>query len=219
MAWGEAHNADGMRPVLLRLRAELRSRSLSWLTLALIIAVVAGASIAAAAGARRTDTAYERLVAERHGADALIDNTPNPEIPIVDLDPASRLPQVSEAAPFKYFAILDSSANAFADPNGRAYGTRGLNQLKILHGRMWNPDRADEAVVDFVLADRRHLHVGDTYTTTFAKAPAVSSGNLAVDAEHATPTKLTFKIVGIAAAPGQFPPRTPAATSPTRPST
>ena len=34
---------DGMRPVFLRLRAELRSRSLSWLTLALIIAIVAGA--------------------------------------------------------------------------------------------------------------------------------------------------------------------------------
>lgn len=121
----EAHNADGMRPVLLRLRAELRSRSLSWLTLALIVGIVAGASIAAAAGARRTDTAYDRFVADRHSADVLVDNTPNPEIPIVDLTPATRLPQVAEFSTLKYFSINDDSANVFVAPDERALRDQG----------------------------------------------------------------------------------------------
>src|SRR5450432_4190333 len=170
-----------MRALLLKLRSEFRSRWMSWLLLVAIVALVAGAVGAAVAGARRTDSAYDRFVSDRHAADVLLDNVPNPQIPISDLAPVTRLPQVAEFATFKYFAISDSSANAYAAPNQRAYGTTGLNRLKILHGRMSDPARANEAVVDFVLADRRHLHVGDTYRTVFSRKPATSSGNLAID--------------------------------------
>ena len=196
-----------MWAIVWRLRSELRSRRLSWWLLVAVIALVAGAAGAAAAGARRTDTAYDRFVADRHTADVLLDNVPNPQIPISNLEPVTRLPQVAEFATFKYFAISDSSANAYAAPNDRAYSSAGLNRLKILHGRMSNPARANEAVLDFVLAQQRHLHVGDTYRTVFSQIPTTSTGNLVVDSEHATPVPLTFKIVGIAAAPGQFPPQ------------
>jgi ABC-type lipoprotein release transport system permease subunit len=196
-----------MWAIVWRLRSEFRSRRLSWLLLVAIVALVAGVASAAAAGARRTDTAYDRFVADRHTADVLLDNVPNPQIPISNLNPVTRLPQVAEFATFKYFAISDSSANAYAAPNDRAYSTAGLNRLKILHGRMSNAARADEAVVDFVLAKQRHLHIGDTYRTVFSRIPATSTGNLVVDSEHATPAPLSFKIVGIAAAPGQFPPQ------------
>jgi hypothetical protein len=46
----------------MRLRSELRTRWRPWLVLALLIGVAAGAAVAAAAGARRTETAYPRFV-------------------------------------------------------------------------------------------------------------------------------------------------------------
>ena len=45
------------------LRAELRRRWRAWLSVALLAAAFAGVVTAAAAGARRTDSAYPRLLA------------------------------------------------------------------------------------------------------------------------------------------------------------
>ncbi|MDP8937079.1 MAG: hypothetical protein M3O23_05030 [Actinomycetota bacterium] len=46
---------------LLRLRAEARARWRAWLGLAVLAGLVGGATIAALAGARRTETAYPRF--------------------------------------------------------------------------------------------------------------------------------------------------------------
>ena len=58
------------------LRAELRRRWRTWLMLALIAGLFAGAVQAAAAGARRTDAAYPSLVAWSHPPDALLYSFP-----------------------------------------------------------------------------------------------------------------------------------------------
>jgi hypothetical protein len=55
----------------MRLRSELRTRWRSWLVLALLIGVAGGAAVAAAAGARRTETAYPRFVRAQNGYDLL----------------------------------------------------------------------------------------------------------------------------------------------------
>jgi hypothetical protein len=47
--------------VWMRVRAELRARRRATLGLALLLGVMAGAATAAAAGARRTETAYPRF--------------------------------------------------------------------------------------------------------------------------------------------------------------
>src|SRR5436309_15398614 len=51
-----------IRAVWLRGRAEFRSGWRAWLALALLFGVAGGAATAAAAGARRTETAYPRFV-------------------------------------------------------------------------------------------------------------------------------------------------------------
>ena len=48
--------------VLMRLRADLRTRWRALLGLALLLGLVGGVALTAAAGARRTDTAYSRLL-------------------------------------------------------------------------------------------------------------------------------------------------------------
>lgn len=48
--------------VLMRLRADLRTRWRALLGLALLLGLIGGVALTAAAGARRTDTAYSRLL-------------------------------------------------------------------------------------------------------------------------------------------------------------
>jgi hypothetical protein len=52
-----------MGSVWLVLRAGFRSGWRGWLALALLLGVISGVVLAAAAGARRTDSAYPRLLA------------------------------------------------------------------------------------------------------------------------------------------------------------
>ena len=60
------------------LRTELRRRWRSWLLLAVIVGVFAGAVQAAVAGARRTDAAYPSLIAWSHAPDVLLFSAPGP---------------------------------------------------------------------------------------------------------------------------------------------
>jgi hypothetical protein len=168
--------------------------------MALVLGVVGGAVAAAAAGARRTDSAYVRFGRAERAADEIVYNSPNPEQAPIDIRRVVRLPQVVEAGLVKYFGIDSQDTNAYASVDGHAFSNRGINQLKILRGRAARPDRADEAVADFVLADAHHLRVGQRYIVRFFRAD---------DTDMKGPTvPVTFRLVGVAAVPGQFPPQT-----------
>src|SRR5438067_720845 len=62
-----------MTAIWMRARSELRARWLSITSLAVIAGVIGGIVIAAAAGARRTDTAYSRFFEAKSGLDLEID--------------------------------------------------------------------------------------------------------------------------------------------------
>jgi hypothetical protein len=61
-----------MRAIWLRASAELRSRWRATLALIILVGLAAGVVMSAAAGARRTQTAYPRFLETAHAADALI---------------------------------------------------------------------------------------------------------------------------------------------------
>src|SRR5918996_3181198 len=58
-----------MNALVMRLRSELRAKWRGWLGLALMIGVFGGATLATVAGARRTDSAYPRFLAETNPFD------------------------------------------------------------------------------------------------------------------------------------------------------
>src|SRR6516165_6603734 len=64
---------SAMGAVWLRLRAELRHQWRAWLALAVLLGVIGGIALTAAAGARRTDTAYPRFLRQGNAADLLVD--------------------------------------------------------------------------------------------------------------------------------------------------
>src|SRR5690242_10930278 len=187
--------------VWMRLRSELRSRWRSWLVLALLIGLVGGAAVAAAAGARRTETAYPRFVQAQNGYDLITGGSSGKIGQGRALAKIEALPEVGQWARIDMVAssaILPSGRVApapelvaFTDLMGRA-GFR-LNRFKVISGRMVNLRAPGEAVVDFPTADREGLRVGSV-VKFIVGSPNASRPRLAA-----------VRIVGIVASPGQFP--------------
>ena len=61
-----------MRVVALLVAHELRTRWRSWVVLVLLVALTGGAVMTAAAGARRTSSAYPRYLRASHASDLLV---------------------------------------------------------------------------------------------------------------------------------------------------
>jgi ABC-type lipoprotein release transport system permease subunit len=190
-----------VRAVWLRLISELRARWRAWLGLALLIGLAGGAALAAAVGARRTETAYPRFIQAHKGYDLVTGGFPEKLDPEQTLTQMAAMPEVLEWTRVDvaaYAAILPSGRRvsipelaAVTDLSGRV-GYQ-LNRFKVISGRLAKLGAADEAMVDFPAADRQGLRVGSR-VRFFVGDPA------------ATPPRLaTVRIVGIVASPGQFP--------------
>ncbi|HEV3354890.1 MAG TPA: FtsX-like permease family protein [Acidimicrobiales bacterium] len=187
-----------MIAVLLRVRSDLRARWRSWLGLTLIMGVAGGAVIAAAAGARRTDSSYSRFLRSAAAPDALVFEPNDPSFASIPPDKIASLPQVAATAPLVGYTLTEPNVNLVAAPDDR-YGTI-VSRHKLLSGR--RPVRADEVMVSFVVADNRHLHVGSTLTLHILPRSEDP------EAEAPPPLPLRLHVVGVEATPGEFPPQT-----------
>ena len=179
------------------LRTELRKRWRSWLALALIVGAFAGAIEAAAAGARRTDAAYPALLIWSRAPDLLAASEAGQSVfGQISQSALAGLPQVAGKALLAEYAVAQPSEVALVAPEtGKVPVT--FWRRKILAGRLPDPRRADEADISFTLAQARHLRVGDV----------LQVDALTVGAKPRT-VPFTFHIVGIDAAPSEFPPQT-----------
>src|SRR5919198_833938 len=197
-----------MTAALLRARAEIRGRLVAVLALALIVGAIGGVVIFAAAGARRTETAYPRLLQAEHAMDLVVDASGrDPKVLEQVLLRAERLPQVAASArvtqaqghleiagrkrPGDIFAVVS--------PDGR-FAT-AVNGAKILEGRMFDPQAPNEIVPSSAVANELGLRVGETVKFApggfFTEGPLPGSKRLA---------PVTMHVTGIAAIPGAFQP-------------
>jgi hypothetical protein len=176
-ARAHGHGDPAMR-VVLRLAAHgLRTRWPGWLLLVLLIAVAGGAVLTAAAGARRTASAYPRYLRASHASDLLV-------------SPAgtglggyyaalARQPGVAQVAPVAGLNVRPAGPAARPGPAALMMAPadqrlgRTLDVPKVLAGRLPDPRRAGEVAVDQIAAASLHLHVGSTMTLA-----AVPSGGL-----------------------------------------
>ncbi|HMI26108.1 MAG TPA: FtsX-like permease family protein [Streptosporangiaceae bacterium] len=190
-----------MSAVWMRLRSELRTRWRAWLGLALLIGLVGAAAVAAAAGARRTETAYPRFVQAQNGYDLITGGFSG------RIDPGRALAQMETLPEVAQWARVDVAASSAILPSGRVapapelmavtdlMGRAGfrLNRVKVISGRMVNLDAPGEAAVDFPTADREGLRVGSVVKFIVG------------DPDASRPRLAAVRIVGIVASPGQFP--------------
>jgi hypothetical protein len=177
-------------------RAELRRRWRAWLALALIVGAFAGVVEAAAAGARRTDAAYPALLAWSDAPDVTLFSFAGQSGTFGHFSPAAaaRLPQVVQSAVIvNYQVATPAAADLVAPETGQVPGR--FWHRRILAGRLPDPARPGDVNISFTLAQAEHLGVGDMLRTKLLTA----AGTL---------EQFRFRIVGIDAAPAEFPPQT-----------
>jgi len=179
-----------MDAVVLALRADLRTGWRALLSLALLLGLIGGVVLTAAAGARRTDTAYPRLLTWANASQASL-------IPAVSDYPAdyyaalARLPQVAQLSTEMLYQVVlptarhasNNEVNAISSPD-RGFGVT-TDRVKVLAGLVYDPSASGQAMIDPQLAALEHVGPGGTLrllgvpnnpngTPDFAKAVPVA---------------------------------------------
>jgi hypothetical protein len=153
-----------MRAVVVVAARRLRAGWRGWAALALLVGLAGGAVLAAAAGARRTESAFPQFLRSTAAADILV-GPANSGLGGFDFA-LGKLPGVSQIAPLVGLNCLpltaggkiDNASETVAPLDGRL--GHALQRPKLLAGRQPDPRRADEVMVDQIAASQFRLHVG-----------------------------------------------------------
>lgn len=196
-----------MSVVWLLLRAEMRNRWRAWLGLALVFGIAFGAAIAAAAGARRSETAYPRFLRAQDSFHAVtggggedgfvehfraIEKHPAVEdyVELVTVGGEITVPakrgRPEQVTTFPEVILI-------TEPTGR--GWYEINKAKVLEGRLADRRRVGETTVPFTIAERYGIEVGDRLVAGIGFDP---------DRFPAPVLRIPLRVVGIVAAPGDF---------------
>ena len=217
-------------PFALWLPCEWRRRRGSWVVLVVLVGVGAGAVLGIASGACWTDSAYGRFVAQSSPADLMVASGYVGLGPTTNLGKVAKLPGVRStstdlsAGDWAYELGISVPTVRGCDRRGDRWAVRQQRgSLEDPLGSSRDPRRLDEAVASFEFARRFHVGVGDTVDLRFlplatrrrllpaylARLPDYAAGRAlppglasVFDGPH-----VTVQIVGVEAAPYEFPPQ------------
>ncbi len=161
-----------------RFRSTFGQRWGGYLAVALLVGLVGGLAIGAVAAARRTQAAFPAYLASTSPSDlTVLTGLENPASGYAGFSPAlvgkiAKLPHVRRVE--SYAGLNVAVLTPGGAPGGVAEGLPGsidgefFNQdrLTIVQGRMADPDRADEAVID-AKGTPAAVHVGDVVPLGF----------------------------------------------------
>ncbi|CAN5588152.1 hypothetical protein BH23ACT3_BH23ACT3_15700 [soil metagenome] len=157
-----------MTALLVHGLAELRRRWQSWLGATMLVALVVGITLAAVSGARRTDTAFDRMLEDTAFWHLMV----NPHAGIEsELDPQAlaALPGVERLGTAHAMGLfvkgpdgqdLPSLAMAAVEPGTFTDHFRP----NLLDGRLFDPDRPDEVMLGSRLARQLEVSAGDRFS-------------------------------------------------------
>jgi len=177
----------------------MRRRWRSLVVLALLVALTAGTVLTAVAGARRGQTAFDRLWARTDPATVVVLANQSG----FDWSKVEALPEVSATGLLVvyYGAGLGFPGSVLGFPPGNADLGRTVEHPVVLQGRMWDPVRADEVVVTPHFLAAYHQSVGDTLTVHLPTLAQATAGfNATTDGKPLGPT-VKVRIVGVVRSP------------------
>ena len=192
-----------MRAVGLVFWAQLRHRWRFWLAIAILIGLVGGVIMAAAAAGRRTESAFPDFVAA-HGLDAEVYSTqPAPQIP--------RLSEVS-AATVAFGPDNGQPSCACTHPLNPSYfgvlvlPTHARLAFNLVSGRLPEPSNPDEVLASYTLQQDEGLHLGSVIHVPFYAPSQLSAYNNATGPppKPIGPT-IGLRVVGFEATEFDFP--------------
>lgn len=200
------------RESLYRFRATLGRRWSSYLWLVVLIAVVGGTSMAAIAGARRTQSAFPTYEASTNPSDlqAFAEFQPETNIGFSQRvnQQIAHLPYVERATPIVGFdgtlqiithlrsnSVPGEAPPAIEGSPGGEYLTS--DRVTLLRGRMLNPSRLDELMLSAGAVKASNLHLGSTVRLAFFSDAQVASPSYAGYPTDKPQLLIALKLVGI----------------------
>jgi hypothetical protein len=181
----------------LRLDGLRRWRSLA--VLALLIALATATVLTSIAGARRGQTAFDRLWARTLPATVTV----LPNQPGFDWAKVAALPEVTALT--KFPVVFGYQAQGFPGastgfPLADDQMTRTIERPVMMAGRLFNPRRADEVIITPKFAASSGKHVGDTLILELA---SVRQANQEYDGSSGPPLgpRIRARIVGVGRTP------------------
>ncbi len=199
-----------MGAVWLSVRAELRLRWRALAGLALLLGLIGGVVLTAAAGARRTDTAYPRLLQWASAAQVQVlplSNRPTPGIYVA----LARRPQVASMYTASLYqaelpvrrGVPADLVETFSSPGPHHLMGVAGDRIRFLQGSLFGPRAAGQAVIDQQLADMEHLRPGGVLHLV-----AVPSNPQTGAPELQRTVRLAFRVSGIGVFDTQIVPAT-----------
>jgi hypothetical protein len=149
-------------------RREIAQRWRSLVAVGLLAGIAGGLSLAAIAGARRSQTAYSRNRVATAAPDAIVFGT---QVGAEDVDYSRvlKLPEVVDGGTFELAGITVTNIDGIGKVEPGALGAlapgdthlyRTLSRPLLRQGRLPDPTRDDEIVVNRLAARKFHLHLG-----------------------------------------------------------
>ena len=162
-------------------RPALRKKVWGTIAVALLVGLAGAAVLGTLAGARRNDSAYERLVMAEHTGDLTVGTQGVGSVPLA---PIRQLPHVVWAERVRGFLLASRPAHGpivfdrdlgsglvLASPSPREFYRN--DRVQVLEGRLPDPARVDEALANEVFARNHSLEVGDTFRAFVYRLDAV----------------------------------------------
>jgi ABC-type lipoprotein release transport system permease subunit len=144
-------------------RREITARWRALVVLGVLAGLAGGITLAAVAGARRTASAYARYRQATAASDAIVFTT---QVGVLDPDfaPVRRLPEVVESGQFGLapIGVKEWNIGTLAPVDDHLYRT--INRPLLRAGRLPDPRRADEIVVNQAAARRFGVRLGQRVT-------------------------------------------------------
>jgi hypothetical protein len=206
-----------MSAVWMRARADLRAGARSLVALAILLGVLGGLAMAAGAGARRTNSAYDRFIASTTPPDAFVySGTPRTRkvFPPIPLQRVLHLPEVSSGAiePILSGELLDRGGHVlvsgdnlttsvlFADgPAAR------MARVKLLSGRLPDPKSTSEIAIGYDPAIDRRAPVGSSIQLASLRPsvdPTLFLGGSVPQRDYLPP--IPVRVVGVVLSQGEL---------------
>ena len=206
-----------MAAVWFRFRAELRSRWKAMVVIALLAGFAGGVALAAYAGARRTESAFSRLLVATRATDVLV-NPDNSDQTALTSAKLRALPMVEAAARYDGRFVVPADFRTVDDVQSlgtdmvaeNAAAGYSYGRVNMIEGRMPDPSAPLEVMIDPLLAARRGLGPGDDLRVFVLDRAAVdryAGPQFSVDGARAAADRgefgvpLTLHVVGVGVTP------------------
>ena len=188
-----------MVTALVWFRVDVARRWQSLAGIALLLALSTAIVLTAVAGARRGDSALDRLSARTLPATAVV----MPFQPGFDWTPVRALPEVEALATYADTDLWLEGLPAEGSiglPPGTADLMRTVERPVVLQGRLADPTRVDEAVVTAKFVTTYHKGVGDTVVAILPTPEARQRDDPIVGPPSSGP-RIPMRIVGVVRSP------------------